>query len=66
MLHTLMLFGTFGVVEALQSTYEIAGDPADPFKFRFMFGFVAAAAGTDVTDDSVVAADRIAINGVID
>ena len=65
MFYTIPLFRTLGVVEVIQCTYQISGDPADPFKGSFP-GFVSAAAGTGVTDDAGVSAGRVMVNRMVD
>ena len=63
-LHAVPFFGPLGVVEAVQRAHQIAGDAADALKG--MPVFVTAALGTAVADDAVVAADGVAVNGMVD
>ena len=34
MFYAVSFFRTFGIVKTIGSTYQITGDPADPFKFN--------------------------------
>ena len=38
-LHTVVLFGTLGVVEAVQSAHKVAGDAADALKAQTLAVF---------------------------
>ena len=41
-LHTVVLFGTLGVVEAVQSAHKVAGDAADALKAHTLAVFFAS------------------------
>lgn len=40
-LHTVVLFGTLGVVEAVQSAHKVAGDAADALKAHTLAVFAS-------------------------
>ena len=64
-LDAVVLLRAFGVVEMFQRADQIAGDAADALH-RLLGGFMAVATGTLVPDDAGVAADRVAVDRVVD
>ena len=64
-LDAVVLLRAFGVVEMFQRADQIAGDAADALH-RLLGSFVAVATGTFVPDDAGVAADRVAVDRVVD
>ena len=56
MLHPVFNLGALGVVEAVESAHQVTGDAADTLEGNVIF--LAAAAGTLVTDQAVEAADQ--------
>ncbi len=63
--HAVLLFGTLGVVPAIQCADQVAGDAADVFKMGLV-SVLPSAAGTFVLDDARVAADRVSVHRMID
>ena len=55
-----------GIVEAVKSADQVAGNPADPFKIRVAVPFVAAAFRAGVLNDAGIPAHRVAVDGVVD
>ena len=66
MFYSVPYFRTFCVIETIQCTYQITGDTADSLEAYFAFIFFSAAFGASITDDAVVAADGVAVNGMVD
>ena len=64
MLYTVLDLGTLGVVEAVQSTYQITGDTTDTLKVALAVVLGTSAQRTAVTDDTGEAADGITVNNV--
>src|SRR5699024_1158791 len=56
--------GALGVVEAVHRAHQIARDAADALEVDLLLR--AAAVGAGVADDAVVAADRVAVDRVVD
>ena len=66
MFYAVMLLGTFTIIEAVKSTYEVAGYTTDTVKCNVVRVLLASAAGTYMADDTCVSAARVAVNGVVD
>ena len=64
--HSVTHFCTFCVVETIQCTYQITCDTADALETVFAVFFCSAAFRASITDDTVVAADRVTVNRVVD
>ena len=63
-LHTVVLLGTLGVVEAVQGAHQVAGDAADALEGHAVV-LLPAAAGALVADDAGEAADGVTVHGVV-
>ena len=66
MLHPVVDLGLLGVVEAVEGADEISGDAANPLEADAFLSFMSAAFGANVVDDAIVAAERVAIDRVVD
>ena len=66
MFHSVAYLCTLCVVEAVKRTYQIACNTADSLEAVFPIGFASAAFGAGVPDDAVIAADGVAVNGMVD
>lgn len=65
MLDAVVLLGALCVVEVVERADQVSGDAADALD-RLVGGFVAVAVRALVADDAGVAADRVAVNRVVD
>ena len=65
MLDAVVLLGPLGVVEVVERAHQVSGDAADALD-RLVGGFVAVAVRALVADDAGVAADRVAVDRVVD
>ena len=63
--YAVALFRRFRVVEAFESTHQIAGNAAYAFKAEIAFAFLSAAFGAGVAYHAGVAAVGVAVYGVI-
>ena len=61
-----MFFRTFRIIETFQSTDEVTCNTADTFKLGFVFRFTASAFRADIADDTVITADGVTVNRVVD
>ena len=66
MLDSVLDLSLFGVVEAVKSTDKIAGDTADPLDLRAVLDDLSAALRAIIADDAGVAADGVAVDGMVD
>ena len=66
MFNSVVNLGTLCVVEAVKSTYKVACDAADTLELALTVIFGTVAARTFVADNSGVAANGIAVYGVVD
>ena len=64
MFDSFSFLSTFGFIEAVEGTYQVTGDSSDPFEFNVAFS--ASALRTCVADDTVVSADRVSVDGMVD
>ena len=58
-------FRAFGIVETIQSAYQITGDTANSLERKICI-FGTSAFGTRVVDDAIVAARRVPVHRVVD
>ena len=65
-LDAVVLLGALGVVETVERAHQIAGDAADALKGRRRPLPARPQLGAGVADDAVVAADRVAVDRVVD
>ena len=65
MLDAVVLLGALCVVEVVERADQVSGDAADALD-RLVGGFVAVAVRALVADDAGVAADRVAVDRVVD
>ena len=65
MFDAVVFLGPLGIVEVVERAHQISGDAADALD-RLVGGFVAVAVRALVADDAGVAADRVAVDRVVD
>ena len=65
MLYTVMLLGTFTVVEAVKSTNKITCNTTYPVESDIVGVFFSAAAWAGLADDTCISAAWVAVNRVI-
>ena len=65
MLDAVVLLGALCVVEVVERAHQVSGDAADALD-RLVGGFVAVAVRALVADDAGVAADRVAVDRMVD
>ena len=67
MLDTIAFFFLLRVVETIDRSYQITGDPADLLKLIFALGIISSALRTDVSfDHTAVSATRITVDRMVD
>ena len=66
MLYSVMLLGTFTVVEAVESAYEVACDTAYAVECHIVVVLTASAARTLIAYDACVSAARVTVNRMVD
>ena len=66
MLDAILFLGGLGIVPAIHGAHQITGDAADALKTDVAIVLGTAAAGALVINDAGVAADGIAVNGMVD
>ena len=65
MLDAVVFLGALCVVEVVERAHQVSGDAADALD-RLVGGFVAVAVRALVADDAGVAADRVAVDRMVD
>jgi len=66
MLDAVMLLGAFRIVEAVERADKITRDAADALELDAVLLLSATALRAHIADDAVVAAYRVAVNGMVD
>ena len=65
MLDSVMLFRTLAVVPLIHGSYQISGDPSDPFESDVTFSFGSSALRAYVVDDTGISAARVTVYGMV-